>query len=49
MLIAKQKGKKIILFAKDPVPTPWPINISDFILRSEDELYDLLNRIKEGV
>lgn len=48
MLIAKQKGKKIILLAKDPVRTPWPINFSDFIVRSEEELYDLLSKIKEG-
>jgi nucleoside 2-deoxyribosyltransferase len=43
MLIAKGKGKRIVLLAKDPVPTPWPIYFSDFIVRDEQELYQLLN------
>jgi hypothetical protein len=25
MFIAKSSGKRVVLFAKDPVPTPWPI------------------------
>ena len=29
MFVAKKSGKKVILFAKDPIPTPWPINYSD--------------------
>lgn len=41
MLIAKDKGKRIILLAKDKVPTPWPINFSDFIVRGEQELFEL--------
>ncbi len=44
MLIAKAKGKKIVLLAKDSVPTPWPIYFSDFIVRDEQELYQLLNK-----
>ncbi|MFZ0568474.1 MAG: hypothetical protein WAM22_10760, partial [Nitrososphaeraceae archaeon] len=24
MFVAKKSGKKVILFAKDPIPTPWP-------------------------
>jgi nucleoside 2-deoxyribosyltransferase len=42
MLIAKDKGKKIVLLAKDSVPTPWPIYVSDFIVRDEQELFQLL-------
>ena len=38
MFVAKSLGKKIILFAKDPVPTPWPIHFSDHIVTSEDQL-----------
>ena len=36
--IAKNFGKQAILFAKAPVPTPWPINFSDYIVKSEHEL-----------
>ncbi|MBA3978781.1 MAG: nucleoside 2-deoxyribosyltransferase [Nitrosopumilus sp.] len=42
MLIAKDKGKRIVLLAKDSVPTPWPIYVSDFIVRDEQELFQLL-------
>ncbi len=42
LLIAKDKGKKIVLLAKDSVPTPWPIYVSDFIVRDEQELFQLL-------
>src|SRR2546422_6570610 len=37
MFIAKNSGKKVILFAKDPVPTPWPVRFSDDIVESEEE------------
>ncbi|MGC1929568.1 MAG: hypothetical protein WA667_11380, partial [Candidatus Nitrosopolaris sp.] len=38
MSIAKNSGKRVILFAKEPVPTPWPVNFSDCIVTSEQEL-----------
>jgi nucleoside 2-deoxyribosyltransferase len=47
MIIARNNGKKIILLAKDPVPTPWPIHFSDFIAREEEELFQLLNKIEQ--
>jgi nucleoside 2-deoxyribosyltransferase len=47
MLIAKGKGKKIVSLAMDSVPTPWPIYFSDFIVRDEQELFRLLNRIRQ--
>lgn len=46
MLIAKEKGKKVIVLAKDPIPTPWPINFSDFIVKDESELIKLLDKLK---
>ncbi len=49
MLIAKDKGKRIILLAKDKVPTPWPINFSDFIVREEQELFELLNTLQSSL
>lgn len=47
MLIAKGKGKKIVLLANDSVPTPWPIYFSDFIVRDEQELFRLLSKIRQ--
>ena len=38
MFVANSLGKKIILFAKDPVPTPWPVYFLDHIVTSEDQL-----------
>ena len=46
MLIAKEVGKKVIVLAKDPIPTPWPINFSDFIVKDESELINLLDKLK---
>lgn len=46
MLIAKEGGKKVIVLAKDPIPTPWPINFSDFIVKDESELIKLLDKLK---
>ena len=47
MFIAKSLGKKIILFAKDPVPTPWPVYFSDHMVTSEDQLVRLLHNLVE--
>ncbi|HJU60133.1 MAG TPA: hypothetical protein VJ583_10305 [Nitrososphaeraceae archaeon] len=46
ILIAKNNGKKIILLAKESIPTPWPINFSDFIVKDESELIKLLDTLK---
>jgi hypothetical protein len=32
--------------AKDPIPSPWPINFSDFIVKDESELIKLLDKLK---
>jgi hypothetical protein len=44
MFVAKRSGKRVVLLAKDPVPTPWPVNFSDDIAKSEDELIRLLHK-----
>ena len=46
MFVAKSLGKKIILFAKDPVPTPWPVCFSDHIGTSEDQLIKILHNLE---
>jgi hypothetical protein len=46
MFIAKKYGKKIILLAKDPVPTPWPIFFSDYRVTNEAELVKLLDQLQ---
>lgn len=46
MYVAKNTGKRIILFAKDPVPTPWPVHFSDEVVTSEQELIKSLCELK---
>jgi hypothetical protein len=46
MLIAKNKGKKIVLLAENSVPTPWPIYYTDFIARDEQDLFRIINEIR---
>jgi nucleoside 2-deoxyribosyltransferase len=46
MFVAKSLAKKIILFAKDPVPTPWPVYFSDHIVTSEDQLVRILHNLE---
>ena len=48
MFVAKSLGKKIILFAKDSVPTPWPVHFSDRIAANEDQLILMLRDITES-
>jgi len=45
MEIAKKSGKKVILFAPKAVPTPWPVEFSDFVVKSNDELFDILHKL----
>lgn len=46
MYIAKNSNKKVILLANDPVPTPWPVNFSDYLVRNEDGLIMLLEQLR---
>jgi len=48
MFIAKNSGKQVILFAKEPVPTPWLVNFSDRIITCEQELIKLLHELEEA-
>lgn len=45
--VAKQEGKTVVLFAEQPVPTPWPVHFSDYIATNERELIDLLHSLKD--
>lgn len=46
MYVAKKLGKKVIFFVPNPIPTPWPIYFSDFIVKNEKELYHVLRNLK---
>jgi hypothetical protein len=46
MFVAKNSGKMVILFAKDPIPTPLPVNFSDDIVTSQEELLKLLHKLE---
>jgi len=37
------------LLAKDPVPTPWSINFSDYVVTTVEELIKLLWDLEKGV
>jgi len=43
--IAKNEGKKTILFSPNPLPTPWPLYFSDFHVKSKEALLETLNKI----
>ena len=47
MFIAKSSGKRVVLLAKDPVPTPWPVNFSDDIATTKEELFKLLHKLEQ--
>jgi nucleoside 2-deoxyribosyltransferase len=46
MFVAKNLGKHVILFAPQPVPTPWPIHFSSFVISNKRELVRLLKRLQ---
>ena len=46
MYVAKNEGKKIIVFAPESVPTPWPLFFSDFIVTNELDLFKILKSLK---
>lgn len=49
MYTAKNSNKKVILLANDPVPTPWPVNFSDYVVGNEDELIILLEELRKEI
>jgi hypothetical protein len=46
MFVAKNSGKRVILLAKEPVRTPWPVNFCDYVVRNEEELIKLLRNLE---
>lgn len=44
--VAKEKGKTVILYAPEPLPTPWPLYFSDYHVKSKQDLSDILQKIK---
>ena len=46
MFVAKNSGKPVILFAKESIPTPWPVNFSDYTVTAEQELITLLRQLE---
>ncbi|MGH9913102.1 MAG: hypothetical protein ACRD4W_11715 [Nitrososphaeraceae archaeon] len=49
MYIAKNSDKKVILLAGDPVPTPWPVIFSDYVVRNEGDLITLLEELRKEI
>ena len=47
IVIAKNNCKQIILLASNPLPTPWPVYFSDFIVKDEKELFRLLGNMEQ--
>lgn len=45
MFVGKNEGKKIILLAKRPVPTPWLVNFSNYIISNQKQLVEVLCKI----
>ena len=49
MYIAKNSNKKVVLLATDPVPSPWPVNFSDYVVRSKEDLIILLEALTKEI
>jgi len=49
MYIARNLNKKVILMSKDPLPTPWPVNFSDYVVRSENTLIMMLDQLRKDM
>jgi nucleoside 2-deoxyribosyltransferase len=47
MFVAKNKAKKVVLLATKPIPTPWPIHFSDYIVKSNAELIEMLHDLEK--
>ncbi|MGI0011335.1 MAG: hypothetical protein ACREAE_08040 [Nitrosopumilaceae archaeon] len=43
--VGKKEGKKIILLVRNPMPSPWLVNFSDYIVSNQKELVELLRMI----
>jgi len=47
MFLAKEHGKKTILFSEKAMPSPWPVNFADFIATNKNSLLEILNKIRK--
>lgn len=45
MEMAKKAGKTIVLYAPNPIPTPWPFHFSDHIIKNKEDLIDFLKNL----
>lgn len=46
MCVAKSEGRKVVMLAKRPVPTPWPVHHCDHVVKTKDGLVKTLRRIE---
>lgn len=44
---AKELGKKIVLLSSKPVASPWPVALSDCVVKDEGQLLQKLRELKE--
>ncbi len=45
MEMAKKAGKTIVLYAPNPIPTPWPVHFSDYIIKNKEDMIDFLKSL----
>ncbi len=45
MFLAKRMKKKVILFSEKDLPSPWPVNFSDIIVKNKNELVKILKKM----
>lgn len=49
IFVAKKLGKKVVFLSEKQVPTPWPIAISDRIVKSKEELVLTLKELAKAI
>ena len=47
MYVARSEGKKVVMLAKEPIPTPWTVHHCDYVVESEDELIRTLHMLEK--
>jgi len=45
MFVGRKLDKTIILYSEKPMPSPWPIYFSNFVVTSRKSLLDILHKI----
>jgi hypothetical protein len=46
---AKRRGKQIIVFAANPLPTPWPVSFADAVVTNKNQLLEALKNSEKIV